>query len=171
MTKIYADNIRNQVKTNSLSKSVQNKESLIKGKSEKIEKAIKENDTKLKTAFNEFHTNSFFGMEVSKEMAQETFDYIKTGQLSKEIKQSPQLLAKVALFLKNEKQISEKLGGPTYGEGVADAMKQFTSDARDTSRITAAMQTAGASQGTGKVRDWSSTLNEDSEDAKKKTYF
>ena len=171
MTKIYADNIRNQVKTNSLSKAVQNKESLIKEKSEKIEKAIKENDTKLKTAFNEFHTNSFFGMEVSKEMAQETFDYIKTGQLSKEIKQSPQLLAKVALFLKHEKQISEKLGGPTYGEGVADAMKQFTSDAKDTSRITAAMQTAGASQGTGKVRDWSSTLNEDSEDAKKKTYF
>ena len=32
MTKIYADNIRNQVKTNSLSKAVQNKESLIKEK-------------------------------------------------------------------------------------------------------------------------------------------
>ena len=171
MLKIYADNIRNQVKSNSLARAIQNKESLVKEKSEKIERAIKENDTKLKTAFNEFHTNSFFGMEVSKEMAQETFNYIKTGQLSKEIKQSPQLLAKVALFLKHEKQISEKLGGPTYGEGVADAVKQFTSDAKDTSRITAAMQTAGASQGTGKVRDWSSTLSEDSEDAKKKAAF
>ena len=97
--------------------------------------------------------------------------YIKTGQLSKEIKQSPQLLAKVALFLKHEKQISEKLGSPTYGEGVADVVKQFTSDAKDTSRISAAMQSAGAGQGKGKVRDWSSTLSGDSEEVKKKESF
>ena len=171
MLKIYADNIRNTVKSNSLSKAVSEKEALVSERRTKIEGQIKENDVKLKTAFNEFHTKSFFGMEVSKEMAQETFDYIKTGQLSKEIKQSPQLLAKVALFLKHEKQISEKLGSPTYGEGVADVVKQFTSDAKDTSRISAAMQSAGAGQGTGKVRDWSSTLSGDSEEVKKKESF
>ena len=171
MLKIYADNIRNTVKSNSLSKAVSEKEALVSERRTKIEGQIKENDVKLKTAFNEFHTKSFFGMEVSKEMAQETFDYIKTGQLSKEIKQSPQLLAKVALFLKHEKQISEKLGSPTYGEGVADVVKQFTSDAKDTSRISAAMQSAGAGQGTGKVRDWSSTLAGDSEEVKKKESF
>ncbi len=171
MLKIYADNIRNTVKSNSLSKAVSEKEALVSERRTKIEGQIKENDVKLKTAFNEFHTKSFFGMEVSKEMAQETFDYIKTGQLSKEIKQSPQLLAKVALFLKHEKQISEKLGSPTYGEGVADVVKEFTSDAKDTSRISAAMQSAGAGQGTGKVRDWSSTLSGDSEEVKKKESF
>ena len=171
MLKIYADNIRNTVKSNSLSKAISEKEALVGERKQKIESQIKENDVKLKTAFNEFHTKSFFGIEVSKEMAQETFDHIKTGQLSKEIKQSPQLLAKVALFLKHEKQISEKLGSPTYGEGVADVVKQFTSDPKDTSRISAAMQSAGAGQGTGKVRDWSSTLAGDSEEVKKKESF
>ena len=171
MLKIYADNIRNTVKSNSLSKAVSEKEALVSERRTKIEGQIKQNDIKLKTAFNEFHTKSFFGIEVSKETAQEAFDYIKTGQLSKEIKQSPQLLAKVALFFKHEKEISEKLGSPTYGEGVADVVKQFTSDAKDTSRISAAMQSAGAGQGTGKVRDWSSTLSGDSEEVKKKESF
>ncbi len=171
MLKIYADNIRNTVKSNSLARAISEKETLVGEKKLKIENQIKENDIKLKTAFNEFHTKNFFGLEVSKEMAQETFDYIKTGQLSKEIKQSPQLLAKVALFLKHEKQISEKLGSPTYGEGVADVVKQFTSDSKDTSRISAAMQSAGASQGTGKVRDWSSVISEDSDEFKKKQAF
>ena len=171
MLKIYADNIRNTVKSNSLSKAVSEKEALVSERRTKIEGQIKQNDIKLKTAFNEFHTKSFFGIEVSKETAQEAFDYIKTGQLSKEIKQSPQLLAKVALFFKHEKEISEKLGSPTYGEGVADVVKQFTSDAKDTSRISAAMQSAGAGQGKGKVRDWSSTLSGDSEEVKKKESF
>lgn len=171
MLKIYADNIRNTVKSNSLSKAVSEKEALVSERRTKIEGQIKQNDIKLKTAFNEFHTKSFFGIEVSKETAQEAFDYIKTGQLSKEIKQSPQLLAKVALFFKHEKEISEKLGSPTYGEGVADVVKQFTSDPKDTSRISAAMQSAGAGQGTGKVRDWSSTLAGDSEEVKKKESF
>lgn len=170
MLKIYADNIRRDIKDGVLSKSIKTKQDLIDSQTKKIEGEIESKKTELKKSFNQIFEKGFLGMNFEKKDIQEAFDYISTGKFSKEIKDDPNSLAELALYRLNREKIVSKIGGPTYNEGVADAVQALEGkDKSSTSHISNAMRTQAGKGGEESISSkWSSVLAPDSEKLKDK---
>lgn len=170
LKKIYADNIRRDVKDGVLSKTTSAKQKLVDEQTKKIDQDITKRKTELRNSFNDIYSQGLLGMKFEKEDIQKAFDYISTGEFSKEIKNDPNSLAELALYRLHRDKIVSKIGGPTYGEGVRDAVKELQGDKnKNTSHISNAMQTnAGKGQEGVIKRDWSSVLDPNSDEAKGK---
>lgn len=171
MLKIFADNIRRDVKDGVLAKSLKAKDDLLAEKTKKIDAEINQKKANLRNSLNEIFNKGIFGMKFQKEDIQKAYDYISSGQFSKEIKDDPNSLAELALYRLNRDTIVSKIGGPTYGEGVAAAVKELEgSSKQSTSHISNAMQTHAGKGGEESIsRNWSSVLAPDSEELKNKT--
>ncbi len=168
LKKIYADNIRRDIKEGVLAKTTNAKQQLIEEQSKKIDQKINESKANLRNSFNEIFAQGLLGMKFEKEEIQNAFDYISSGKFSKEIKDDPNSLAELALYRLNRDKIVSKIGGPTYGEGVRDAIKELEGGKKDTSHISNAMQKSAGKSQSNSVRDWSSFLDENSDEIKDK---
>ena len=145
------------------------KNQLLKQKTDKIEAELGQKKQNLQKSFDNIYNQGFLGIKFEKEDIQKAFAYISSGDFSKEIKNDPNSLAELALYRLHRERIVGKVGGPTYGEGVAAAVKELEgSKSKSTSHISNALQTNAGRSGEESILNWSSVLDPNSEELKDK---
>ena len=122
--KIVADNIRRDVSSymNERKQKLENITGSIKAENQASANANRE---KLQSQFTNYHKEGFMGIDIPAHIAEETYRDVVSGEFNKKIKNDHDLVAQFALFTKLQETFAEKLGQPTYGEGVKAAFDQI----------------------------------------------
>lgn len=130
---IVADNIRRDVQG-----YASQKEAKLQGINTAIqsenETKANENRTALQAQFTDFHKNGFMNVDIPANIAEEVYNDVISGKFNQEIKNDHNLVAQFALFTKLQKTFTDKLGQPTYGEGVKAAFDQFNKNGQQGAR-------------------------------------
>lgn len=143
--RVYADNVRRNAKD--YLQTVQGKFDAIKTQVDTAHNEKIQNNRKvLQGALNTYNKDGFFKLPVDQEVAKKVYGDIVSGSLSKKINSDPALIAKFGLFLELEDKLLDKLGKPSYGEGVKDTFDQLNGQESKKDPLT---QTMSAGNGGG----------------------
>lgn len=123
--KIYADNIRQTVQKNVIDRNTEDANNIIKKQEEKVLQQTQETTKKLQSAFDNIHKNGFMNMKFKDEDLVSAYKNIVNGNFTKEIKESPEELAELAMYYYHKKTLKEQVLGPTFGQGVKTATEIF----------------------------------------------
>lgn len=159
LTQIYADNIRNEVRNGVLAKAVEDKQKLDSEIGEKIKEREAKTMESFQAAFKEHFEKGIMGVTFSNDQINEAYSFVLSGKLAQVTKDNPSILTELALIHLNRERFAEKLGGPTYGEGVRAAAAALTSDDKKRAHLGTAVQKGSAGSGnSGFKSDWSDVV-------------
>lgn len=119
---IYADNIKTEVK-NVINGTESQLNAINAEVAQENKKALIEKRTNLQGAIKSIHKSGIFGIKPTPQESQEIYQSIISGELTKTVNSDPNLVAEFGTFLKFREKINAKLGGPSYGEGVKNAVE------------------------------------------------
>ena len=84
-----------------------------------------QNRQNLQKSLTGFVQGGFLGQEIQPDVAKRAYERITSGSLQKDVNSDHNLISKFALFLELEASLGEKLGQPSYGEGVHAAKEHL----------------------------------------------
>lgn len=151
---MYAENVKNEVQNVINASENQLKEITTKIEQE-TKKALTEKRTSLQNGIKSIHKSGIFGIKPTPEESKEIYNSIISGEFTKQVNSDPNLVAEFATFLKFRENITSKLGGPTYGEGVKTAVEAINGGPlkSETSLPSAVKNTANGITGSGGQND------------------
>lgn len=122
--KDFASNVRMNIK-GSYEKNKSVVDAIDNKRAEREQKTIKERNESLQNAFSDiFKAKEFLGVTVSKEDITEAYKSIKNNQFFDKVNNSPELVAKLAMFVLREEEIQKRAAAPTY----SDAAERFAKE-------------------------------------------
>lgn len=122
MKNLYVKNVKNEI-SNILKEKTNEKEAINTKINEEKDKIINENRTNLQSSFKQiFESENFLGIKVSKEEINKAYNSVNNRELSEQLNNSPELVAKVALFVGLQEKLMNNSTNGTYGEGVKAAI-------------------------------------------------
>lgn len=159
--RIHAGNIRQNIQ-GMIDKKKLEKESAEGEINTYNQKQLEANQQKLQESFQGIYKEGFLGLELSQEDVLAAYNMITDKKLSQKLNSNPGLVAKVALFLQKEEQISKIVGTPSYGEGVKAAIEAISKQGAQSSSnpITDGLRNSQAqsSQGSGNSNRFQSNV-------------
>lgn len=142
----YAETLRSNLQTQK--DKTQTSIEKIENKKIESENAIaKKNNDNLQNALAEvYNQKQFMGVNVSKEDLLDVYENIKTNKFFESVNGNQEMIAKLALFVKYEKEISKVANRPTHSDKTKDAFNFLTDNSKKTRR-SIAQATGSASSG------------------------
>ena len=150
MTKLFADNVRRDVKE-VISQNEQQKNQIVAKREQAEQQKVAENRINLQNGIKAIASSNegFLGVKITPEVSKKIYNSVISGEFAKTVNSDPNLVAEFATYIEHREEIRKKLGGPSYGEGVkaaVDALLGNNKDAR-TTPLTQAMTSSSNGQG------------------------
>lgn len=116
------------------------------------EQEVKRKNTEdLQNAFTDIYAGGkFLGMDVTKEDIQDAYESVRTNKFFDSVNGNQEMIAKFALFVKYEKQISKLSNKPTHSDKVKD---EFTFLAGNAGKQRRSITQANGSASSGSAKD------------------
>lgn len=127
MLQVFASSIRRDVKD--AIKEHEDERNQISGKiNQREQQQVAENRLKLQDSIKSMvkDKNGFLGIKLSIEDSKEIYQSVTSGSFAKQVNSDPNLVAEFAAFIRFRDQIKDRIGGPSYGEGVKAAVDAIT---------------------------------------------
>lgn len=164
LLKMYADNLRGAIKNNVIDKNDTERKKIVSEVETTKTKEIEQKQLQLDGSFDKIFKDGYLGLTFEKQDVIDARNNVISGKFSDEIKNNPEILAKLALVYYQEQKLIDKVGQPTYGEGMAAAYHALNGSDKTnskTSPATVAQNMGTAGQGTFQVNKWLNLANED----------
>jgi hypothetical protein len=142
----YAETLRSNLQTQKDKTNVSIEK--IENKRVASEKAIaqKNNDDLQNALADVYNEKEFLGIVVTKEDILDVYESIKTNKFFESVNGNQEMIAKLALFVKYEKEISKVTKQPTHSDKTKDAFTFLSGDGKK-ARRSIAQATGSASSG------------------------
>ncbi len=168
--KMFAENLRNLIKQNVIDKNDADRKRIVAEVENKGKLDIEERTKKLDGSFDTIYKEGYLGLKFERQEVIDARNNVINGNFTNEIKNNPEILAKLALVYYQEQKLVDKVGQPTYGEGVANTYHQLNGGDKSNSKTSpaaAAQNMGSASQGTFQVNKWLNLADDEDDKGKK----
>lgn len=168
--KMFADNLRSAIKQNVIDKNDNEKQKIVSEIQIEKAKDIQERTKKLDGSFDTIYKDGYLGLKFEKQEVIDARNNVVNGKFTEEIKNNPEILAKLALVYYQEQKLIQKVGQPTYGEGIAATYHTLNGGDKSNFKASPAavsQNASSASDGTFQVNKWLNVVDQE-EDSNKK---
>lgn len=153
LLQMFASNVRRDVRDN-IKEYEEDKGKITNKITQREQQQLAQNRLKLQDSIKTMlgNKNGFLGIQLSVEDSKEIYNSITSGKFTKQVNSDPNLVAEFAAFIRFRDQIKERIGGPSFGEGVKAAVDAMTGNKGATKSSLGTMMASPSSKNDGRSR-------------------